>query len=64
MTTRDAVAAMEARVAYDSARRRLELQAFAAYNAGRPLTAYKAMAAARRLTRFAPSELLVVKDIG
>ena len=60
----DADAIREARVTYDSARRRHEREALVAYHNGRPLTAYRSAAAARRLQRYGPGELIVVREIG
>ena len=64
MTTLEAVAQMEARAAYAAARRRHERAALLAYRSGRPLTGHIESAAVKRLQRYAPSETLVVREIG
>lgn len=64
MTALEAIAIREAKVQYDSARRRHELAAMTEYRAGHVIGGYKAAAAARRLQRYGPSETLVVREIG
>lgn len=64
MTALEAVAIQEAKVAYDSARRRLEREALTEYRAGHIIRAAKAAEAARKLQRYASSEVIVVREIG
>ena len=63
MTTLEAIAQREAKVTYDVARRRHERDALIAQQRNRPLTAHVEMAAARRIARYAASEVLVVHKV-
>lgn len=64
MTALEAIAQREATVTYDAARKRHELAALKAHRAHKPLTEYLEAAAAQRLAKFAPSETVVVREIG
>lgn len=60
MTLLEARAQQEAMVAIDSARRRHELAALIDHRAGRAITAQAHAAAARRLRRYGPGEILSI----
>ena len=64
MTVLEAIAVKEAKVAYDSARRRLEREALIEYRQGHVIRAAKAAEAARKLQRYGPSEITVIREIG
>jgi len=60
----DALAINEAKVTYDTARRRHELNALTEHRQGHPIRATVHSTAARRLSRYGPSETTVIREIG